>query len=105
MTVDHNFSHTTKLSDNMGLGKVAEKAICIGLTLTSFIGERADCARTVSGVASPTALTAQGPVRGFEDAHGNSVFLGIPYAATTGGANRYIIFSVPQTSAAVTVTS
>ncbi|KAF4626741.1 hypothetical protein G7Y89_g11417 [Cudoniella acicularis] len=36
----------------------------------------------------PTALTNQGQVSGFEDAHGSSVFPGIPFAATTGGNNR-----------------
>ena len=37
---------------------------------------------------APTAFTAQGTVNGFTDANGNSVFLGIPYAATTAGENR-----------------
>lgn len=36
-----------------------------------------------------TAVLPQGTVKGFTDSHGNSVFLGIPFAATTGGDNRY----------------
>ncbi|KAM0722602.1 hypothetical protein Q7P37_002043 [Cladosporium fusiforme] len=31
----------------------------------------------------------QGGVRGFLDGHGNAVYLGVPYAATTGGENRW----------------
>lgn len=31
-----------------------------------------------------------GSVKGFADASGNSVFLGIPFAETTGGQNRYV---------------
>jgi hypothetical protein len=33
----------------------------------------------------------QGSVKGSVDSHGNSVFLGIPFAATTGGENRYVL--------------
>lgn len=36
----------------------------------------------------PYVDVAQGGVRGFRDAHGNAVFLGVPYAASTGGENR-----------------
>lgn len=38
--------------------------------------------------SAPVVTLAQGAVRGFTDA-GNTVFLGIPFADTTGGANRY----------------
>jgi hypothetical protein len=31
-----------------------------------------------------------GTVKGFSDSYGNSVFLGIPFAETTGGENRYV---------------
>lgn len=74
----------------MSLGSVFDKAVCLGLALSSYLGAQAGCKCTISGVTRPTALTNQGPVTGFEDTHGNSVFLGIPYAATTGGANRYV---------------
>lgn len=39
--------------------------------------------------AEPSAALRQGNVKGFKDSYGNSVFLGIPFAATTGGENRY----------------
>jgi hypothetical protein len=37
-----------------------------------------------------TARLKQGEVKGFTDSHGNNVFLGIPFADTTGGENRYV---------------
>lgn len=37
-----------------------------------------------------TARLQQGEVKGFTDSHGNNVFLGIPFADTTGGENRYV---------------
>lgn len=37
---------------------------------------------------SPVVDLNQGTVRGFSDASGNAVFLGIPFADTTGGKNR-----------------
>jgi hypothetical protein len=37
------------------------------------------------------SMTLQdGSVKGFVDSYGNSVFLGIPFADTTGGQNRYV---------------
>jgi hypothetical protein len=37
---------------------------------------------------APHVTLNQGGVQGFRDSHANSVFLGVPYAATTGGQNR-----------------
>ena len=37
---------------------------------------------------APHVALSQGDVQGFRDSHANSVFLGVPYAATTGGQNR-----------------
>ncbi|KAL8420459.1 hypothetical protein RB594_003298 [Gaeumannomyces avenae] len=37
----------------------------------------------------PNVVTAQVTITGTRDANGNSVFLGIPFAATTGGDNRW----------------
>ena len=37
---------------------------------------------------APQVILDQGGVHGFRDSHANSVFLGVPYAATTGGQNR-----------------
>jgi galactitol-specific phosphotransferase system IIB component len=36
----------------------------------------------------PHVTLEQGAVQGFRDNYTNSVYLGIPYAATTGGENR-----------------
>ena len=41
-----------------------------------------------NGTADATAVLPQGTVKGFKDSYGSSVFLGIPFAATTGGDNR-----------------
>jgi hypothetical protein len=36
----------------------------------------------------PHVTLDQGAIQGFRDNHTNFVYLGIPYAATTGGENR-----------------
>ncbi|RGP58881.1 hypothetical protein FSPOR_11720 [Fusarium sporotrichioides] len=36
----------------------------------------------------PTAVP-QGKIEGFRDAHCNAVYLGVPFAASTGGQNRW----------------
>ena len=41
-------------------------------------------------VTGGVAPLYDGSVTGFTDSNGNSVFLGIPFAATTGGQNRYV---------------
>ena len=41
-----------------------------------------------SNTSSPRVSLEQGDIQGFRDNHTNSVFLGVPYAATTGGENR-----------------
>ncbi|KAM0342604.1 hypothetical protein ACHAPU_009461 [Fusarium lateritium] len=37
----------------------------------------------------PRALVPQGTLEGFRDDHCNAVYLGVPFAATTGGQNRW----------------
>ena len=37
---------------------------------------------------APVVTTAQGVVQGAFDTHGNRLFLGIPFAASTAGNNR-----------------
>ncbi|KAI0470565.1 Alpha/Beta hydrolase protein [Xylariaceae sp. FL0804] len=39
--------------------------------------------------AAPAVVLPQGTVQGLQDSSGNSVYLGIPFAATTGGQNRW----------------
>ena len=41
-----------------------------------------------SNTSSPRVSLEQGDIQGFRDNHTTSVFLGVPYAATTGGENR-----------------
>jgi hypothetical protein len=41
-----------------------------------------------SNTSSPRVSLEQGDILGFRDNHTNSVFLGVPFAATTGGENR-----------------
>lgn len=45
---------------------------------------------TVAGgcASQPSVTIAQGTVKGLRDASGSSIYLGIPFAATTGGDNR-----------------
>jgi hypothetical protein len=69
------------------------------LSLAILIGHVADVSSTPlplpqkAGKADATAALPQGPIKGFTDSYGNSVFLGIPFADTTGGENRYVLAS------------
>lgn len=52
----------------------------------------ADCQKSAPTISltggAPRVELAQATVEGFLDTHNNSVFLGIPFADTTGGQNR-----------------
>lgn len=56
--------------------------ICIGAECRNPKPARHD----VGG--APRVQLPQATVEGFFDLHNNTVFLGIPFAATTGGSNR-----------------
>lgn len=72
----------------MGLANLLTKAT--GLVLVaSFVAPGLAAPCTVLP-AIPTAVIPQGTIKGFRDSSSNSVFLGIPFAATTGGENRYV---------------
>jgi hypothetical protein len=66
------------------------------LSLAILIGQVAEVGSTPlpppqkAGKADATAELPQGPVKGYTDSYGNSVYLGIPFADTTGGQNRYV---------------
>ncbi|KAG4431004.1 hypothetical protein IFR05_013512 [Cadophora sp. M221] len=64
------------------------QSICIALAFTRLVAG-APVYSCEPETTTPAAFTAQGTVNGFTDANGNSVFLGIPYAATTAGGNRW----------------
>ncbi|KAH7419710.1 Alpha/Beta hydrolase protein [Cadophora sp. MPI-SDFR-AT-0126] len=65
------------------------QSICIVLAFARHVAGSPVNSCENSDSTAPTAFTAQGAVNGFTDANGNSVFLGIPYAATTAGGNRW----------------
>lgn len=68
----------------MGLVNVFTGAsLALAASLFPRAVSSAACPRAV-----PSAVLPQGTVTGFRDASQNSVFLGIPFAATTGGENR-----------------
>ncbi|KAF6805732.1 acetylcholinesterase precursor [Colletotrichum sojae] len=69
----------------MGLVDVFTGAsLALAVSLFPRAASGAACPRAV-----PSAVLPQGTVTGFRDASQNSVFLGIPFAATTGGENRW----------------
>jgi hypothetical protein len=46
--------------------------------------------RSAETNATATSPLDRGSVKGLVDSYGNSVYLGIPFAETTGGKNRYV---------------
>lgn len=72
----------------MGINSTFEKAAAALLALSSFVGSSAAAASDCT-TARPEVVLSQGVVRGFRDASCNSVYLGLPFAQTTGGANRW----------------
>ena len=76
------------------LWDIVDRALCIAVTTTAlWTGHIGRCQ------GEPTVRLDQGLVRGFED-NSTYVFLGIPFAETTGGENRW---KAPQgVSASVT---
>jgi len=71
----------------MGFSNVIEKAVSLGLVVSTLLSSGVECS-VLRTRATPSAVTKEGTVSGFTDSSGNSVYLGIPYAATTGGNNR-----------------
>lgn len=68
----------------MGLLSLIDRAVCLTVTALALLQTQAGA--TCSAV--PTVLTQQGLVSGFTQGNAN-VFLGIPFAQTTGGENRW----------------
>ncbi|KAH7000726.1 Alpha/Beta hydrolase protein [Ilyonectria destructans] len=88
----------------MGLANLFTKAT--GLVLVaSFVSPALASPCTVLP-AIPTAVIPQGTIKGFRDSSSNSVFLGIPFAATTGGENRWRApKDLPKSKSAFSATS
>ncbi|KAM0420955.1 hypothetical protein ACHAPT_011198 [Fusarium lateritium] len=61
----------------------------LALAASCFIPATAAASCSYSRPQVPSAVIPQGTIKGFRDEHCNSVFLGIPFAATTGGDNRW----------------
>ncbi|CAI6101307.1 unnamed protein product [Clonostachys chloroleuca] len=60
-----------------------------GLVLVSLLSLVAATTTGVCSQPAPKAIIPQGTIQGFYDSSCNSVFLGIPFAATAGGQNRW----------------
>jgi hypothetical protein len=74
----------------MSVFTIIKKTVFLGVALNLSVGNIADTA-IIKSPSNPTAATTEGRVIGFQDDSGNSVYLGIHYAATTGGNNRYVL--------------
>ncbi|KZL74103.1 para-nitrobenzyl esterase (carboxylesterase) [Colletotrichum tofieldiae] len=90
----------------MGLINMLAKATAVSLVascLAPFVAASA-CSNTT--LVPPSAAIPQGTIKGFRDASCNSVFLGVPFAATTGGKNRWRApQDVPKSNATFAATS
>lgn len=67
-------------------------ACVLATSVTASKGTNSAPTYTNGNSSVPLVSLEQGIVRGFRDNHTNSVFLGVPYAATTGGQNRSVSF-------------
>jgi carboxylesterase type B len=66
------------------LWDLLERAACLTITALALLEGRAGA--TFNG--SPTVLTEQGLIKGFSE-NDTNVFLGIPFAQSTAGENRW----------------
>ncbi|GKT49725.1 para-nitrobenzyl esterase [Colletotrichum spaethianum] len=73
----------------MGLMNAFAAVANIALVASSLLplSAASDCSNTTR--ATPSVAIPQGTIEGFRDASCNSVFLGVPFAATTGYENRW----------------
>jgi hypothetical protein len=72
----------------MGLMHVIGKAAGLSLAISSIAFPAAVAGKPCIGGKYPTVISPQGQIRGFRDSSGSAVYLGVPFAATTGGENR-----------------
>ena len=72
------------------------QSLSLGVFLGQVAGTPLPAKPSRATVTDGTATLDQGTVRGFTDDYGNSVFLGIPFAQTTGGENRYVTVAMKR---------
>lgn len=73
----------------MGLVNVFTTGASLVLA-ASFIFPHAVTGARINITRHTSVVLPQGTIKGFRDDSRNSVFLGIPFAATTGGENRCV---------------
>lgn len=61
-----------------------DRGVCLAITATLWFVQVSSC----GSVDAPTVVLDQGLVHGFQE-NDTNVFLGIPFAETTGGQNRW----------------
>ncbi|ETS79091.1 hypothetical protein PFICI_08944 [Pestalotiopsis fici W106-1] len=91
----------------MGLSKSLKTSVCLSF---GAVGHAVAASNASYALGSPQVVLPQSTVEGFLDSHNNFVYLGIPYAQTTGGQNRWkkpqdLIFSKNNGSLVVNATS
>ncbi|KAI9154856.1 Secreted lipase [Paramyrothecium foliicola] len=77
------------ISARMGLVRPFSKAAALALAASHFACTARAAPATCSSSGAPNVALPQGAVEGFRDDSCNQVFLGIPFADTTGGKNRW----------------
>ncbi|KAM0549504.1 hypothetical protein ACHAPJ_009320 [Fusarium lateritium] len=73
----------------MGLVDMFTTAILAASCLTPVAAAAAAAACSDCRPIIPQAVIPQGTIKGFRDDHCNAVYLGVPFAASTGGQNRW----------------
>jgi hypothetical protein len=72
----------------MGITSKIVQVGVVALGLASAAAVKPYACHNHNNQTAPHVTLDQGGVQGFHDSSANSVFLGVPYAATTGGQNR-----------------
>jgi hypothetical protein len=70
----------------MGLFRLLKATTCLSF---GVVGHAAAISNASYTLGDPEVVLPQGIIQGSLDSYNNSVYLGIPYAQTTGGQNRY----------------
>ncbi|KAF4956395.1 hypothetical protein FSARC_11597 [Fusarium sarcochroum] len=73
----------------MGLANMFTTATSLILAASCLAPVAATAACSDCRPIIPSAVIPQGTIKGFRDDHCNAVYLGVPFAASTGGQNRW----------------